>query len=97
MKPDPAKVDVLKYISPPSNKDDLISFLCMKQLNADFIENFAQKTTLLRELTEIIAHFKWTPKQQKCFEQLLQHFRKGSFPRYFDMKKKIYIFTDAHM
>ena len=28
MKPDPAKVDALKYVSPPSHKDDP-SFLCM--------------------------------------------------------------------
>ena len=52
MKPDPAKEDALKYISPPSNKDDLIIFLCMMQSNADFIENFAQKTTSLQELTQ---------------------------------------------
>ena len=37
MKPDPAKVDALKHISPPSNKNDLISFLRMMQSNADFI------------------------------------------------------------
>ena len=47
MKPDPAKVDALKYISPTSNKDDCISFLCMMQSNADFTENFAQKATQL--------------------------------------------------
>ena len=43
MKPDPAKVDVLKYISPLSSKADLICFLCMMQSNTDFIKNFAQK------------------------------------------------------
>ena len=48
MKPDPAKVNTLKYISPPSNKDDLISFLSMMQSNADFIEKFTQKAIPLR-------------------------------------------------
>ena len=48
MKPDPAKVYALKYISPPCNKDDLINFLCMMQSSADFIKNFAQKATLVR-------------------------------------------------
>ena len=43
MKPDPANVDVLKYISPLSSKADLIHFLCMMQSNTDFIKNFAQK------------------------------------------------------
>ena len=32
-----------------------------------------------------------------CFEQLLQDFRKDTLLRYFDMTKKIYIFTDAHI
>ena len=49
MKPDLAKVYALKYIPPPSNKDDLTIFLCMMQSNADFIEHFAQKATPLRE------------------------------------------------
>ena len=78
MKPDPAKVYTLKYISPPFNKDDLTGFLCMMQSNTDFIENFAQKATPLWELT-------------------LYDFRKDTLVRYFDMKKKIYIFTDAHI
>ena len=73
IKPDPAKVNDLKYVSPLSNEDDLISFLYMMQLNTDLIENFSQKATLLRVLTQNQAYFKWTPKQQKCFEQLLQN------------------------
>ena len=67
----------------------------MMQSKADFIENFAQKTTPLQELTQNKTHFRWTPKHQKCFEQLLQDFKKDTLLRYFDMKKKIYIFTDA--
>ena len=97
IKPDPAKVNDLKYVSPLSNEDDLISFLYMMQLNTDLIENFSQKATLLRVLTQNQAYFKWTPKQQKCFEQLLQNFRKDTLIRYFYMKKNIYIFTYAHI
>ena len=37
MKPYPAKVDALKYISPPCNKDELISFLWLIQPNTNFI------------------------------------------------------------
>ena len=58
MKPDPAKVDALKHITPPDNKDDLIRFLCMMQSNSDFIENFAQKAATLREITQNKVHFK---------------------------------------
>ena len=97
IKPDPAKVNDLKYVSPLSNEDDLISFLYMMQLNTDLIENFSQKATLLRVLTQNQAYFKWTPKQQKFFEELLQNFRKDTLIRYFYMKKNIYIFTYAHI
>ena len=97
IKPDPAKVNDLKYISPLSNEDDLISFLCMVQLNTDFIGDFSQKATPLLVLTQNQAYFKWTPKQQKCFQQLLQNFRKDTLIRYFYMKKNIYIFTYAHI
>ena len=97
IKPDPAKVNDLKYVSSLSNEDDLISFLYIMQLNTDLIENFSQKATLLRVLTQNQAYFKWTPKQQKCFEQLLQNFRKDTLIRYFYMKKNIYIFTYAHI
>ena len=97
IKPDPAKVNDLKYVSPLSSEDDLISFLYMMQLNTDLIENFSQKATLLRVLTQNQAYFKWTPKQQKCFEELLQNFRKDTLIRYFYMKKNIYIFTYAHI
>ena len=40
MNTDPAKVDPSIYISALSNKDNLISFLCMMQSKADFINNF---------------------------------------------------------
>ena len=49
MKPDPVKIDALKYTA-PTNKDELISFLCIMQSNSDFIENFAQNSGTLREL-----------------------------------------------
>ena len=57
MQQDPANVDALNFISPPTNKDDLVSFLCMMQPNFDFIENFAQKAASLIELTHKNANF----------------------------------------
>ena len=54
MRPDPAKVDVLDFITAPTNKDNLLSFLCVMQSNSDLIENFAQKAARLLELIHII-------------------------------------------
>ena len=96
-KPDPEKVEALEYITAPSNKEELISFLCMMQSNADFISNFAQKSAPLRELTKGKIHFKWKTNHQKCFDDLIQEFRKDTLMRYFDPSKPIFVFTDAHI
>ena len=96
MKPDPAKVDVLDFITAPTNKDNLLSFLCMMQSNSDLIENFAQKAARLLELTHKNTHFRWKSTHQQCFEELLQSFKKNTLLRYFDTKKKIFVVTDAH-
>jgi hypothetical protein len=96
-KPDPEKVEALEYISPPTNKEELISFLCMMQSNSDFISNFSKKSAPLREITKRGIHFRWQDKHQKCFEELVKEFRKDTLMRYFDMAKPIYIFTDAHI
>ena len=96
IRPDPAKVDALDFITAPANKDDLLSFLCKIQSNSDFIKNFAQKAAPLHELTCKNTHFKWKLTHQQCFEELLQSFKKDTLLRYFDTKKKIFVVTDAH-
>ena len=70
IQPDPTKVEALDFLLPPTNKQDLISFLCMMQSNADFIKNFAKKSALLRELTKGNIHFIWNDSHQECFESL---------------------------
>ena len=75
-RPDPAKVEALDYITRSTNKEDLISFLCMMQSNADFIPNFAKKSALFRDLTKGRAKFKWTKEHQNCFEELTEAFKK---------------------
>ena len=39
VRPDPEKVHSLENIARPQSKDELVSFLCMMQLNAEFIPN----------------------------------------------------------
>ena len=84
-------------ITAPTNKDDLVSFLCMMQSNSNFIPNFTEKSAPLRELTHCNIHFKWKPIHQKCFENLMQDFKKDTLLRYYDMRKKIFVITDAHI
>ena len=95
VRPDPAKVAALDHIT-PENKQDLISFLCMMQANAEFIANFAQKSSPLRELTRGNAKFIWTDKHTSCFNDLLDEFRQAALLRYFDPQKRTFIMVDAH-
>ena len=68
VKPDPAKVEALEHITPPTSKEELISFLCMLQSNSDFIASFSKKSAPLRELTKGKIHFKWRDKHQRCLK-----------------------------
>ena len=88
VKPDPEKVDDLKYLTPPESKTDLISFLCMMQSNSEFIPQFAKKSAPLRELTKGNTRFKWEDQHQQCFQQLIAEFQKDTTLRYFDAQKE---------
>ena len=93
---DPDKVDALKDLKPPNNKDELISFICMMQSNAEFIPNFAKESAILRNLTKSNCKFRWGHQEQKAFENLIEKFKKETLFSYFDMNKPTYLFTDAH-
>ncbi len=96
VRPDPAKVSALDHVTHPENKQELISFLCMMQANAEFIPNFSRKSAPLRELTRGNSRFIWIEKHEKCFNLLLDEFRNATLLRYFDPNKRTFIIVDAH-
>ena len=96
IRPDPEKVEALSHVSRPRNKEELNSFICMMQSNADFIPEFAQKAAKLRELTKKSVRFHWRKEHQECFEHLLHAFRKETLLQYFDGNLQTFLFADAH-
>ena len=96
VRPDPAKVAALDHITPPENKQELVSFLCMMQANAEFIPNFSKKSFPLRELTRANSKFVWTKRHMDCFNYLLDEFRSATLLRYFDPNQRTFIIVDAH-
>ena len=94
--PSPAKVEALKYMSPPTNKSELISFICMMQSNAEFIPHFSQKAAKLRELIKGNAKFTWGKEHKTCFKDLVHEFKQETLLHHFDLKSKIFVFVDAH-
>jgi hypothetical protein len=96
VRPDPAKIEALDHISSPKNKEDLVSFLCMMQSNAEFIPNFSQLSAKLRLLTTKNTRYTWNTEHQATFETLLSKFKKETMLQYFDMAKQTYLLVDAH-
>ena len=97
VRPDPAKVSALDHITPPTNRQELISFLCMMQANSEFIPNFARKSAPLRELTHANRRFVWTNEHSDCYNYLLDEFRTAALLRFFDPNQRTFIIVDAHI
>ena len=94
--PDPEKVKALRHASPPTSKDEVISFLCMAQSNKDFIPNLSSKTVYLRQLTKKHARFIWTEQCKREFEELCMALKNDTLLRYYNPTKQTFIFVDAH-
>lgn len=95
--PDPEKVEALEHLTTPTNKEELISFLCMMQSNADFIPRFSKKAALLRQLTKKNVRFKWENEHEICFRELLASFKEDVLLRYFDPELQTFVFVDGHV
>jgi len=96
VRPDPEKIEALNHLTRPKTKDELLSFVCMMQSNAEFIPNFSVKAAKLREMTKKESKFRWGQEQQKCYEDLIVAFRNSALLQYFDGSQPTFIFVDAH-
>ena len=94
--PDPTKVQALKHASPPKNKEELKSLLCMIQSNRDFIPSLSRKTTHLRALTKKHQPFVWDKNCEKEFNCIKKDFKKETLLHHFDPALETYIHVDAH-
>ena len=70
VKPDPAKVEALKQPEPPKSKSELKSFLGVVNFSADFIDQYADLTAELRNLTHDKVKWKWEQYLQEAFNRI---------------------------
>lgn len=67
MKPDPAKIKVVKEASPPESKEavrsSLVGYL------SKFILRYTSLTASLQELTHTNTEFKWESEEGEAFRQ----------------------------
>ena len=70
MQPDPTKVATLRNSKPPKNKSELKSFPGMTDFRSRFVQNYAEKTRVLRELLTKDATWVWTENHMEAFRHL---------------------------
>ena len=68
MKPDPEKVDTVRFMDSPTNVSEVCSFISMATFLLQFIPKFSSFTALLRRFTEKNAKWKWGKEEQSAFE-----------------------------
>ena len=70
IRPQKSLVDAIQEFSPPKTKKEVRRFLGTVGFYRDFIKNFAEISTPLRNLTKDTSIFTWTEECQKSFETL---------------------------
>ena len=95
LKPDARKIQGIKRLALPRNKQELQSLLGMFNYLGNFIPNLAAKTQDLRALVKKNAEFVWEETHTKILEALKAKVKDNTTLQYFDPQKEIVIECDA--
>ena len=93
--PDPDKVKDLKDMPAPTSKKELQEFLGFVQYLSPFIQNLADKSSVLRSLLKDDAAFLWEVHHEECFQKLEQTISDGSTLQYFNTQTEPTLQVDA--
>ena len=95
MKPDPEKVDTVRFMDPPTNVSEVRSFVSMAAFLSRFIPKFSSITAPLRRLTEKNAKWKWGEEEQSAFEFVQDSISEHTIPSYYEVAKNNRVSFDA--
>jgi hypothetical protein len=70
VRPDPDKVSAIKQMEPPSNRQELQTFLGLANYMGPFIPNLSSHIAPLRELLKEKNKFKWSPAKPLLIQSL---------------------------
>lgn len=70
IKPDPEKIKVISKMPLPQGRGQLRASLCMIAYAQQFIPNCEELTAPLSAITSEKRPIVWTPKQDRCFQEL---------------------------
>ena len=93
--PDPSKVGALRSAEAPDNKRELKSFLGMTNFSSNFIPNYSDRTSKLRELVTDTAKWNWTDDHEHSFQILKDSLSSSWLIHYFDPKLETELICDA--
>ena len=97
VKPDPAKIQAIQDIKPPSNVKELQSFLGMCTYLAQYVPNLSEKTTHLRTLLKQQNEFQWNCEQDKAFREIKDNICKANTLAYFNPNEPAVLKVDASL
>ena len=95
VKPDPKKVDAIKQMQPPMNKQQLSSFLGMVPYLSQYMPNISSLTAALRGLLKKDALFQWSEAHDVAFQRIKNQTSEDVCLRYFDTTKEVVLQVDA--
>ena len=92
---DPAKVEAIRSMPPPTDKKGVQRLLGMITYLAKFVPEFSEKTAPLRALLDNNNEFLWTDVHEATFCQLKTLLQKAPILKYYDVKKPVTIQCDS--
>jgi hypothetical protein len=93
--PDPTKVEAIKNMPAPENKDDVRRFLGSVQYLAKFLPHLAEVEEPLQHLTKKDTIFHWDKPQENAFQRIKDLCCTAPILAYYDVKKDVKIQCDA--
>ena len=93
--PDPRKVEAIRNSQPPSNPNEVRSFLGMVNFCARFFPNLATLAKPLRDLTKQNVKWKWTSTEQHAMDSIKSVLTSETTMAYYNPSHKIEVLVDA--
>ena len=97
IQPDPSKVSALKQMAPPTNKQEVQTFLGMANYMSPFIPNLSTLTAPLQELITEKTPFCWNATYQQALDKIKESISNEVMLTYFDSSKPTVLQVDASL
>ena len=95
VKPDPLKVEAIKAIPPPGDREELQRFLGVVTYLSKFIPNMSQESDPLRQLLQKDVEWSWGQAENEAFESLKTAISSTPVLKFKDPKEPVSLSVDA--